>query len=189
MAEIFDVDPNILIEKTAERLKSVSEIKPPEWSSFVKTGMAKQRPPVRNDWWYVRAAAVLRSIYSMGPIGTNTLRRKYGGRKNRGHKPEHFYPAYGSIIRKILQQLEKAKLIQQAAKGIHKGRVLTPQGKSLIDKVAVGLAKSRPKKAFEKVDVIKPEPVVQQQEPPRKTEEAFRPRRPRRQFEKRRERR
>ena len=58
-------------------------------------------------------------------------------RKNRGHKPEHFYPASGSVIRKILQQLEKSTLIQQNKTGNRKGRILTPKGTSFLDKIAV----------------------------------------------------
>ena len=66
--------------------------------------------PEDQDWWYKRAASILRKIYRHGPIGTNKLKKKYGSKKNRGHKPEHFYKAAGSHIRKILQQLEKSGL-------------------------------------------------------------------------------
>jgi len=74
-------------------------------------------------------------------VGTQKLRVKYGGKKNRGHKPERFYPASGAIIRKILQQLEKSQLIKQVEKSVHKGRVLTAQGNSFLNKVAVQIAK------------------------------------------------
>jgi small subunit ribosomal protein S19e len=50
------------------------------------------------------------------------LKRKYGGKKNRGHKPEKRFDGSGNIIRKILQQLEKAGLIEQKAIRVHKGR-------------------------------------------------------------------
>ena len=125
-----------LIIKTSEELKKISEIKPPEWSSFVKTGTNKARPPVEKDWWYVRAASLLKKADKLGPIGVNKLRVKYGGRKRRGHKPEHFYRASGNIIRKILQQLEKAGLLKQDKKGVHKGRIITPKGISLLHKIS-----------------------------------------------------
>ncbi|MEM4499747.1 MAG: 30S ribosomal protein S19e [Candidatus Woesearchaeota archaeon] len=135
MMVILDVDATELIEKLAEELKKIDDIKPPEWAKFVKTGHFKERPPVRDDWWYVRAAAILRKIYKLGPIGVARLRRIYGGKKNRGMKTEHHYPASGNIIRKILQQLSKAGLIEQV-NGLKRGKIVTKKGKELLIKVA-----------------------------------------------------
>ena len=115
-----------------KKLKENKLVDPPEWTPFVKTGVHKERPPTEADWWYVRAGSVLRKISVIGPIGVNKLRRHYGGRKNRGHRPEHFYRGSGTITRKILQQLESAKLIAKADIAGHKGRVLTPQGEKLL---------------------------------------------------------
>jgi len=133
---VYDAEINKVIEKTALELKKVSEVKPPEWSKFVKTGPYKERPPESKDWWYMRSASVLNKIYKYGPIGVSKLRTKYGGKKNRGHKPERFYRGSGNIIRKILQQLEKSGLIIQAEKDVRKGRKMTPKGKSFLDKMA-----------------------------------------------------
>ena len=85
----------------------------------------------------MRTASVLTPIKAKGPIGVSKLRRKYGGKKNRGVKEEHSYKGSGSIIRKCLQQLEKAGLIKQMEKGVHKGRILTTKGQSLIDKTLI----------------------------------------------------
>ncbi len=145
MSNIYNVDPNELIEAAAKKLAEQSIVKPPAWAPYTKTGMHKERPPERSDWWYLRAAALLRSVYRLGPIGTSKLRKKYGGRKNRGYRPEHFYPGSGAIIRKALQQLEQAGFLKQVEKGVHKGRILTPKGKSFLDKIAVELAKKRPR--------------------------------------------
>ncbi|MEM1988264.1 MAG: 30S ribosomal protein S19e [Candidatus Woesearchaeota archaeon] len=132
---VLDVDANEFIEKLAQELKKVDKIKEPEWAKFVKTGVHKERPPVRSDWWYVRAAAILRKVYKLGPIGVSRLRKIYGGKKNRGMKPEHHYDASGKIIRLILQQLTAAGLIEQV-NGIKKGKVVTKNGKELLEKVA-----------------------------------------------------
>ncbi len=134
MASIYDVNPSELIKQAGEELKK--EIKMPDWAKFVKTGPAKERPPSQPDWFYFRAASILRKVYMHGPIGVNKLRIKYGSKKNRGHKPEHFYRAPGKIIRSILQQLESKQLIKQDAKGHHKGRIITPKGRSFLDKLA-----------------------------------------------------
>ena len=143
MTHILSVNPNDLVNQTAEELKKQKLVQPVDWSKFVKTGHHKHRLPDNQDWWYSRSAAILRSIAKLGPIGTEKLRTKYGGKKDRGHKPEKFYKASGSIIRKILQQLETAELIKQTQKGAHKGRVLTPKGMSFLDKLAVQIAKKQ----------------------------------------------
>ena len=134
MVSIHDVNPNAVIEKTADELKKV--IKAPEFSQYVKTGSGKERPPMDKDWYYKRAAAILRSVYLRGPIGTNKLRVKYGNRANIGVAGERVYKASGKIIRMILQQLEQAELIKQIEKGVNKGRIITNKGKSFLDKLA-----------------------------------------------------
>ena len=145
MTHILTVNPGTLNKQVAEELKKQKLVEPLEWSKFVKTGRSKERLPDSQNWWYDRSAALLRSVAKLGPVGTEKLRTKYGGKKNRGHKPEKFFKASGSIIRKILQQLEKSELIKQAEKGVHKGRVLTPKGESFLDKMAVQIAKQERK--------------------------------------------
>lgn len=133
---VHDIELQKLIRKAAIELKKISEITPPNWAPYVKTGAHKQRPPSQKDWWYLRTASILRKIYLLGPIGTNKLRKKYGGLKGRGHRPEEFRRGSGSIIRKSLQQLQKAGLVTQTQIKGHKGRVLTPKGKAFLDKLS-----------------------------------------------------
>ncbi len=116
------------------------DIKAPEWSNYVKTGAHAMRPPEDNDWWYVRAASILRKVRTRGPIGVGNLRTWYGGRKNRGVKPEKHVDAGGKVIRTCLQQLEQAGYIKKEAVG----RVVTPKGQSLLDKAAAEVAKEIP---------------------------------------------
>ena len=166
-----DVYPNELIEKVAEKLKSVEAIKAPVWAAFAKTGAHNERAPLEGDWWYTRAAAVLRSIAILGPIGVSKLRTKYGGKKRRGHKKAEFRKGSGSVIRKILQQLEKAELIKFSEKGVHKGRVLGPKGKSLLDKTAAEISKAKPKAAKKKAPEVKKEEAKPKEEVKEKVEE------------------
>jgi small subunit ribosomal protein S19e len=144
MANIFDVQPGKLIDEIAKELEKMPEMAPPSWSIAVKTGVSKERPPIRDDWWYTRSAAVMRSIYKLGPVGVSKLRTKYGGRKNRGHAPDKTFRAGGNILRKILQKLEIIGFAKQTQVGVHKGRVLTPKGKSFVDKIATKLSKASP---------------------------------------------
>ncbi len=141
MATVYDVDAGKLIRTAAKELEAKPELKAPEWAMFVKTGTSKQRPPVNKNWWYERLAGILRTVYLQGPIGTNTLRTKYGGKKNLGDKPETTKKGSGSIARKSLQSLEKAGFIKQTQKGVHKGRIITPAGKKFLDKVATEISK------------------------------------------------
>lgn len=138
MASLTEVDGQELIKRLAEHLKSVEEIKPPQWALFVKTGVHKERPPAQKDWWWIRSASLLRKAYLNNGIGVSRLRRVYGGRKNRGHKPEHKYKASGSVIRKSLQQLEAAGFLKKE-KG--KGRAVTSKGQSLLSKVSKEIRK------------------------------------------------
>ena len=135
MSKIYSTKVNEFIENLAVELKSFKEISAPEWAKFCKTGVHKELPPVRDDWWYIRVAAILRSVFRLGPVGTNKLRVKYGGRKNRGVKPEHHFDGSGSIIRKSLQQLEAAGLVKKEEKGKHKGRMVSAEGKKLLNKI------------------------------------------------------
>ncbi len=145
MTHILQVNPSRLNSRVSVELKKQQLVKPTSWSPFVKTSHSRERTPDSNDWWYMRSAAVLRAIAKLGPIGTEKLRTKYGSNKNRGHKPNKTYKASGSIIRHILQQLEKSQLIKQTDKDGHKGRILTAKGTSLLDKIAVQIAKEEHK--------------------------------------------
>ncbi len=149
---MYDVDTTELVKKTAEELKKVEEIKPAPWASLVKTGTHKERPPAEKDWWYKRAASILRWVSMRGPIGVQKLRIKYGGRKNRGVKAERFYMASGNIIRKILQQLEKAELIKKGEVGVHKGRMISSKGILFLNNVAKSLKPAEKKPAEKKAE-------------------------------------
>ncbi len=135
MVTAVRVPADRLIAEVAHYLKErVSEVKPPEWAAYTKTGTHKEHVPEDPDWWYYRCASILRKLYVRGkPVGIERLRTAYGGRKNYGVAPEHFVKGSGSVVRKALQQLEKAGLVVKV-KG--KGRTLTPKGRSLLDKLA-----------------------------------------------------
>ena len=153
MPTMYDVDAQELFVKRAVELKKIPEIKAPSWAGFAKTGAHKERPPVDSDWWYIRTASVLRTVYRLGPVGVSKLRAKYGGKKNRGHKKEHFYKGSGNILRKALQQLEKAGFLKFAEKGAHKGRIATPKGKSFLDKIAAQIhGPNQESKSLEKAE-------------------------------------
>jgi small subunit ribosomal protein S19e len=135
----YDVPANLLIQRLADFLKDeVDEITPPPWASMVKTGSHAERPPQNADWWYTRCASLLRKVYLHGPIGIQRLRAEYGGRKDRGVKPERSRKGSGTILRKALQQLEKANLVETQRK---RGRIVTRKGRSLLDRLSTEIKK------------------------------------------------
>lgn len=142
----YDVPASILIERLARHLKEeVDAIAPPPWASFVKTGSHVQGPPQNPEWWFTRCASLLRKIYMKGPIGIERLRSQYGGRIDRGVRPEHARKGGGTIIRKALQQLQAAELVEPLK---NRGRVVTGKGRRLLDKLSteikVNLEKTKP---------------------------------------------
>ena len=100
----------------------------------LKTSVARERPPAERDFWYKRAASILRQIYIHNIVGVNRLRTRYGGRKNRGMKPEEFRKGSGKMIRTILQQAEKAGFVEKI-KGKKSGRKLTEKGREFLESI------------------------------------------------------
>lgn len=133
MTSVGDVDTKLLIERIAKELES--KIAMPNWALYVKTGVGNERPPEQRDWFFIRAASLLRRIYLDGPVGVSRLRSYYGARKRRGHKPAHTRKASGKIIRTILQELEKINLIERTDKP-KKGRRITREGQRFLNKIA-----------------------------------------------------
>jgi len=139
----LDVPSDALIDRLSKYLKeNVGEVAPPSWAATAKTGAHKERPPANPDWWYVRCASLLRKMYLHGPVGISRLRTEYGGRLRKGTHIEHSRPAGGSAVREPLQQLQKAGFIAIEPK---KGRKLTPEGISLLNRVAGEVVKGAKK--------------------------------------------
>jgi len=133
MTTAYDVPPEDLIKKVAESLKKDDKFTPPEWAPYVKTGVHRENPPLEQDWWHIRVAAVLRKIYINSPVGINQLSAMFGGSRDRGSKPDKAVKGSRAIIRTSLQQLESAGYVTQLEK---KGRIITPAGQAFIDNIS-----------------------------------------------------
>ena len=135
---VYDTNSQEYNLKLAEAIKEILEFKAPEWAQYVKTGPAKARPIDESDFWQKRVASILRQIYKNKVVGVNRLRTRYGSRKNRGMRPEHFMKAGGKIIRTILQQADKAGFteiikLNKSTKSRKLGRQLTKKGIEFLD--------------------------------------------------------
>ena len=135
MTTVYDIPADMLIRQAAEELKKNPQIQPPDWADFAKTGVHKEMPPENDDWWYVRAAAVFRRIYTDGPVGTQRMRSVYGGKYDRGSAPARFKRGSGSVVRTIFQQLEAAGYVSHTSAG----RTVTAAGRSFLDNIGNGL--------------------------------------------------
>lgn len=119
----------------AEALKNEDSFEKPEWVEFVKSSTGKERPVEDEDFWHKRAASILRQIYIHEIVGTERLRTRYGGKKDRGQRPSEFRKGSGKIIRVILQQAERAEFLIKSD-GKKKGRTLTSKGKKFMEDIA-----------------------------------------------------
>ncbi len=148
MVNALEVPADLLIRRVAEKLRrDYSQVKPPQWAFFAKTGVFKEKPPSDTGWWYVRAASILRKLYKSGePVGIETFRTIYGGRQRRGSAPPHRRKGSGSVVRRILQQFEEAGLVEKVP---GRGRVLSSKGRSLLDTTA--------KEVMEELVKVRPE--------------------------------
>jgi small subunit ribosomal protein S19e len=134
-----DVPASRLIERLARHLKeNVDAVTPPSWTIAAKTGSHVEKQPQNPDWWYTRCAAVLRKLYLHGPAGIEKLRAEYGGGKRHGSVPRHVSKAGGSSVRKVMQQLEAAGLIETSK--LH-GRRVTKEGRKLLQDMAEDVGK------------------------------------------------
>lgn len=139
MTTAFDVPAKDLIDALTKKLQKEKEVTPPEWSSYVRTGVSKENPPENKEWWYTRCASILRKIYINDSIGVEHLKSEYGGKRDRGSKPYKARGGSGSIIRHAIQQLEKAGYVTKIR---GKGRVLTSKGRGFLDNTAYEVKKN-----------------------------------------------
>ena len=137
---VYAIPANKYNDILAEALKKLPEFKMPEWAIFVKTSSARARPPEKKDWWWIRVSSILRQLYIKNILGVQRLRTRYGGKKNRGMRPERFFKASGKIIRTILQQATKAGIVEEVKEG-KKGRKLTKKGREMMEDTAKRLLK------------------------------------------------
>jgi small subunit ribosomal protein S19e len=137
MTTAHEVPGDRLVKETAEEVKDLDAVEPPEWANFAKTGRGRELPPEDDDWWYVRTASLLRKVYTEGPIGVSRLKKAYGGKDRKGVERSHHEEGSGSVIRTALQQLEEEDLVQQKGS---EGRVVSSEGQKFLDGIASDIA-------------------------------------------------
>jgi len=84
----------------------------------------------------------IEEIVPSRPSRNRALRVEYGGRLRHGTHIEHSRVAGGSAIREPLQQLQKAGFVSVEGK---KGRKLTAEGVSLLNRMTADILKNAKK--------------------------------------------
>jgi len=138
MANIYEIESDELVRRTADKLKE-QNIPKPGYVDYVKSGAGRDRAPTDGSFWYMRCASILRQTYVNGPIGISKLRTRYGNRKRHTVAHPHHKRAGGSIIKDAFDTLEKAGYVEKTKEG----RIITKKGRSFLDKVANELLKGK----------------------------------------------
>eukprot|EP00759_Apiculatamorpha_spiralis_P007309 PhF_6_TR14306/c0_g1_i1/m.22975/K02966/RP-S19e, RPS19; small subunit ribosomal protein S19e len=130
---VKDVDADQWIKGFAAHLKQQGQLDVPEFVDFAKTGISRVLSPQNPDWYYVKAAAVLRRVYLRPFTGIGGLRRVFAKTWGRS-RPQHLVLAAGGVTRKVLQSLEKLNLLTKSEDG---GRVITKSARRDCDRIAM----------------------------------------------------
>jgi small subunit ribosomal protein S19e len=137
MTTLYDVPAEDLIEAVAAQLTEDDAIEEPDWATYTKTGVGRELPPEQEDFWFVRAASLLRKVAVDGPVGVGSLATAYGSSKQGSTRyrvrPPQSSDASRNIIRTALQQLEDAGYVEQSQSN---GRRITAEGQRLLDATA-----------------------------------------------------
>ncbi|MEF8779799.1 MAG: 30S ribosomal protein S19e [Haloferacaceae archaeon] len=135
MVTLYDVPAEDLIEEVADRL--ADRIEEPAWAGLVKGGAHNELPPVQDDFWYVRAASLLRKVATRQPVGVERLATEYGGKKPGSNRyrvaPGSHAGGSRKLIRAALQALEEEGLVETAQ---GEGRRVTDEGRAFLDDAA-----------------------------------------------------
>lgn len=132
MSEVKSIPSDEFVLKLAAALKNKGTIKTQKWHDYVKTGCSRLYTPANQDWFYIRAAAMLRRLNSRDAAGTGAFRRVFGNVHMSTSTPHHFTKSSGGLIRNILKQLEAAKFVEKT----DKGRRLSKKGQQFLNDFA-----------------------------------------------------
>jgi len=135
-ATVKDVPAQIYVQAFAQHLKKSNKLELPDWHDIVKTGNYKELCPQDPDWYYIRAASIMRHLYLRPGTGIGAFTKVYGGRgrKTRSTRRPHFFRGAGGLVRHILKQLAELEFV--AERKDRKGRFLTKTGQSELDTIA-----------------------------------------------------
>ncbi len=132
MVDVKKVPVQLLLNNLAKKFQADKRVIQEDWMKFAKSGTHREKAWEQDDWYFTRLASTLRKVSLNGPIGSSRLSEHYGGRVDRGSKRYHPGKGSRSIVRHTLIILEKLGYVKKAKDG----RVVSPEGQSLLDKAS-----------------------------------------------------
>ena len=143
---VLDAPANKLVNQVAAFFKEKNIIKIPKYASLVKTSRANDCEPINPDYFYYKAAAIVRKLYATKSknVEVGSLRVMFSKKERRGSQPPKTFKAGGKIIREIVIQLKNADYVKNYERKedeTNSGLYLTKTGRSELDKIASGLMK------------------------------------------------
>ena len=139
MIDIFTVKPDVFNQALADHLKNTSKVVLPKNVDIIKTCHGKQRTPSDRDWYYKRAASIVRrmvlAMNSGSRVGVRKLSSRYGCAKNRGSRPSKHVDGSKGIIRRIIQDLEKADWVVKEDGNRRVSDLALGEIKQLVEKI------------------------------------------------------
>jgi small subunit ribosomal protein S19e len=113
---------------------------------LIKTSHGNELSPLDADWFYYKAAAIVRQIYvsKSRNVGVGTLKTFFGRKKRNGVRPPKFIRSAGKIVRVIVRQLtptfiEPLHVSTENTLGLG----ITKGGRAQLDKIANKVMKER----------------------------------------------
>ena len=125
------VDSQKLTTAIAAHLKQEGKLNVPAWVGDVKTSSYKVYVPDNEDWFYVRAASIMRRLCKRR-AGVGAMSKIYGGKTRKMVKPAISRRASKNPNRKALQALETLGWLKMGSKG----RVPTAEGINAVLNIA-----------------------------------------------------
>lgn len=132
-ATLRDVNAWRWVKTAAAHFKQEGKLFVPRCTELVKTSHGRERAPQKQDWFYIRCAAVLRAIYLRPGTGYGGLSKRFGNKKNRGSQPEITTKAARGLLHWACRSLEGLKLVTKGKEG---GHVITKEGRKKVDTIA-----------------------------------------------------
>ena len=98
---VLDVPSNKFINQLASFLKEKNIIKIPKYAPLVKSSRANDCEPINPDYFYYKAAAIVRKLYitKSKNIGVGSLRVMFSKKERRGSQPPKTFRVGGKIIK------------------------------------------------------------------------------------------
>ncbi|KAH8330379.1 hypothetical protein KR067_002026 [Drosophila pandora] len=148
---VKDIDQHVITKTLAAYLKKSGKVVVPEQADYIKTAKFKETAPTEADWFYTRCASIMRHLYIRSPSGVAAFTKIYGGRKRNGVRPSDYCRSSDGCIRKALQALEAARMVEKHPDG---GRKLTPNGQRDMDRLANQIVAKQRQASYQQNTVI-----------------------------------